>query len=87
MNVQHPEDARLLERVAELEAADATFRRLWAAQKVGSRRHTTKSFDHPAHGAVSYDFETLYLPEDGLRISVYARQPRPRRNPGGGDHA
>lgn len=87
MNVRCPDDPRLQELVEEMNLADATFRRLWTTQAVGPRRHTTKSFEHPVRGAVSYDFETLHLPDDGLRISVYTapRPPSPRAR--GGHHA
>ncbi|MFD3508648.1 hypothetical protein [Nocardia sp. NPDC058666] len=57
--------------VAELETADATFRRFWTDHAVGTRRHTTKSFNHADLGAATFEFETLHLHEDGLRISCY----------------
>ncbi|MFD4294688.1 helix-turn-helix domain-containing protein [Rhodococcus sp. NPDC058532] len=71
MNAHCPTDPPLLAVVAELEAADPLFRRLWADHAVGPRRHARKAFNHPDLGAVAYDFETLHLPDDGLRISVY----------------
>lgn len=71
MNVHCPTDRRLLALVTEIQSADATFRHLWASHAVGPRRHTKKRFDHPDLGAVTYDFETLHLPDDEIRISVY----------------
>lgn len=71
MNAHCPTDPHLLNLVTELETADAIFRRLWTSHEVGPRRHTRKAFNHPDLGAVTFDFETLHLPDDGLRISVY----------------
>ncbi|MFC9786947.1 helix-turn-helix transcriptional regulator [Rhodococcus sp. NPDC127528] len=71
MNAHCPTDRYLLDLVAELESADPAFRHLWTSHAVGPRRHTTKEFDHPDLGTVAYDFESLYLPDDELRISVY----------------
>lgn len=76
MNERYPTDPYLLELVAELEAADATFRHLWTDHAVGPRRHITKAFHHPDLGAVTYDFETLHLPDGELRISVYTSTDR-----------
>ncbi|WP_354579437.1 helix-turn-helix transcriptional regulator [Rhodococcus sp. PvR044] len=71
MNAHCPSDPHLRELVTDLESADPTFHRLWRDHAVGPRRHTTKSFDHPDLGSVTFDFETLHLPDDGLRLSIY----------------
>lgn len=71
MNARCPADPYLLDLVTELDSADATFRRLWNGHAVGPRRYTTKSFSHPGLGVVTLNFETLHLPDDELRISVY----------------
>lgn len=80
MNARCPTDRQLLDLVAEIQSADATFRHLWAGHAVGPRRHTRKAFNHPDLGVVAYDFETLHLPDDELRISVYTSIVHP---PGG----
>ncbi|QKT12015.1 helix-turn-helix transcriptional regulator [Rhodococcus sp. W8901] len=71
MNAHCPTDPYLLDLVSDLESADPTFHHLWASHAVGPRRHTRKDLDHPDLGTISYDFETLYLPHDELRVSVY----------------
>lgn len=71
MNAHHPDDRHLLNLVVELQAADPSFHRLWTEHAVGPRRHTRKEFHHPVLGNVAFDFETLHLPGDGLRLSVY----------------
>ncbi len=71
MNAHCPTDPHLLDLVTELESADPTFRDLWTSHAVGPRRHTRKEFDHPDLGTVAYDFESLHLPDDEMRISVY----------------
>lgn len=75
MNSHCPADPYLLDLATELHAADATFRRLWNGHAVGPRRHTTKSFNHTDLGVSTFNFETLHLPDDELRISVYTAAP------------
>src|SRR5262249_2139665 len=62
-NAHCPSDPHLLDLVAEVSGASDAFERLWTEHAVGPRRHTTKSFRHPSLGAVTFDFESLHLPD------------------------
>ena len=75
-NAAWPDDRYLTALVDQVGAEAPEFRSLWEQHAVGRRRHTIKRFRHPDLGAVEFDFETMHLPDDQLRMSIYT-SPRP----------
>ncbi|MQY13635.1 hypothetical protein SRB5_37850 [Streptomyces sp. RB5] len=61
---RHPGDAETEALVGELSAADADFRRLWAAHDVREKAHGRKLLRHPVLGELEFGYETLTLPGD-----------------------
>lgn len=69
---RNPYDTALTNLVGELSTRSDEFRHLWANHDVHLHRSGTKTFHHPAIGALTLDFEALVLPGDpGLQMNVY----------------
>lgn len=73
---RNPYDTALVNLIGELSTRSEEFRRLWANHDVRYHRSGTKTFHHPAVGALELDFEALVLPGDpGLQLNVYTAAP------------
>jgi transcriptional regulator with XRE-family HTH domain len=73
---RNPYDTELTALVGELSTRSQDFCRLWASHDVRLHRTGTKTFHHPAVGALELDYEALELPGDpGLQLNVYTAAP------------
>ncbi|MDX3076614.1 helix-turn-helix transcriptional regulator [Streptomyces sp. NPDC088354] len=76
---RNPGDAQLTELIDQLSAADADFRRWWAAHDVEEFSHGTRRYRHPLLGEVTLNYETLVLPGDpGQWLFVSTARPGSR---------
>ena len=71
-----PGDERLAALVGDLSAKSATFREMWAAYDVRTRRSGVKRFHHPVVGPLTLTFQSLTLVSDpDLRITAGTAEP------------
>lgn len=69
-------DARLDTMVDELSALSPDFAAMWADHRVRRHGHGPKRFFHDAVGALTVNFETMYLEDDsGIALTVYTADP------------
>jgi transcriptional regulator with XRE-family HTH domain len=61
---RHPGDPATAALVAELSAASADFRELWAEHRLKDKTHGRYVYRHPVVGELDLGFETLRLPDD-----------------------
>ncbi|RRQ79193.1 MmyB family transcriptional regulator [Streptomyces griseofuscus] len=73
---RHPHDARLAELIGELCVRDEGFRQRWADRDVLEHTHGTKFYRHPLVGELTFEYESLTLPDDaGQALCLYTAQP------------
>ncbi|MGW3247647.1 helix-turn-helix transcriptional regulator [Streptomyces sp. NPDC001070] len=76
---RHPNDPQLAELIDQLSAADAEFRRWWAAHDVEEFSHGTRHYRHPLLGEITLNYETLIFPGDpGQWLFVSTAEPGSR---------
>ncbi|RSM88430.1 transcriptional regulator [Streptomyces sp. WAC 01325] len=56
---RYPDDEKLSSLIGELSLADADFRRWWSDQRVKTRAHGKKRFNHPVVGHLDLNFQTF----------------------------
>lgn len=73
---KHPRSRALSALVGELATQSAEFRTLWAKHEVRLHFAGTKSFTHPAVGALELSYHTVELPSDpGHALTIYNAVP------------
>jgi DNA-binding XRE family transcriptional regulator len=73
---KHPRSRVLSALVGELATQSAEFRTLWARHEVRLHFAGTKSFDHPAVGALELSYHSVELPSDpGHTLTIYNAVP------------
>lgn len=69
-------DARLDALVDELSELSPDFAQMWADHRVRRHGHGPKRFLHDVVGALTVNFETMYLGDDsGVALTVYTAEP------------
>ncbi|WP_420369512.1 helix-turn-helix domain-containing protein [Curtobacterium sp. L1-20] len=68
---RHPSDPTVRALVDELHTTNATFARLWARHDVQATPMLTKTFHHPAVGAVTVDCDSMALVESDQHLVLY----------------
>ncbi|KQC38012.1 MULTISPECIES: helix-turn-helix transcriptional regulator [unclassified Frankia] len=69
------EDEAVRSLVAELSAASAEFREVWARQEVAVRRTTRKVLIHPEVGRLELECDAVVSPPSGQRLVLFRPQP------------
>ncbi|EIV94603.1 helix-turn-helix transcriptional regulator [Frankia sp. QA3] len=69
------EDEAVRSLVAELSAASAEFREVWARQEVAVRRTTRKVLIHPEVGRLDLECDAVVSPPSGQRLVLFRPQP------------
>ena len=71
-------NAELAALIAELFAASAEFRRIWATGEVVMCAAGRKALRHPSAGLLTLDYETLHVPaapgQTGLVVHVFSAE-------------
>lgn len=72
----HPQDPVLTELIAELAAADHSFRRWWAERDVFQPRYGTKRYCHPRVGDLVLGYEAFNpVGDDDQLLGIYTVEP------------
>ncbi|MFI5615749.1 helix-turn-helix transcriptional regulator [Amycolatopsis sp. NPDC051903] len=74
---RYPRDARLGALLADLRTSEE-FTHLWATNPVRTPGHRTKTFDHPAHGALRVNCDVLSVPDDDQQVVFITADPGSR---------
>lgn len=69
---RYPEDPGLTRLVADLRAGSPDFDRLWTEGRSGAWRAHRKTVVHPELGPITFDCDTLYVPDDDQAVVVYS---------------
>ncbi|MGN7192480.1 helix-turn-helix transcriptional regulator [Curtobacterium sp. MCBA15_004] len=72
---EHPADDDVVALVDDLQAGNAEFARLWDRHDVQPAPMLTKTFHHPAVGAVTVDCDTLALTDADQFLVLYTAAP------------
>jgi hypothetical protein len=74
-----PDDPRLAEHVGDLSIGDEQFRQWWAGTHVGLKRRGTRTYNHPAVGAITLAWDSLTSDaEPDQQLVVYTAEPGSR---------
>ncbi|WP_065964914.1 helix-turn-helix transcriptional regulator [Curtobacterium sp. UCD-KPL2560] len=72
---EHPADDDVVALIDDLQAGNAEFARLWHRHDVQPAPMLTKTFHHPAVGAVTVDCDTLALTDADQFLVLYTAAP------------
>jgi transcriptional regulator with XRE-family HTH domain len=75
---RYPADPAVTGLVEELRTGSPEFARLWARHDVGASPVLTKTFQHPAVGAVTVDCDSLLLADRDQHLVLYTAPPGSR---------
>ncbi len=75
---RYPDDASLVELVADLSATSPTFAALWEAGGVLAQSMARKTFRHPDVGLLTLDCDVLVVQGTDLRVVAYTAAPGSR---------